>query len=64
MPAREAYARDGVIVIEDFVPTSDCDSLRTRALELVDAHAPQASGTVFSTRDNRHARDAYFEESA
>ena len=64
MSAREAYKRDGVIVIEDFTPPSQCDSLRTRALELVEAHAPAASGTVFCTRDNRHARDAYFVESA
>ena len=62
--AREAYAHDGVIVIEDFVPPLACDSLRARALELVETHTPAASGTVFSTRDNRHALDTYFEESA
>ena len=62
--AREAFARDGVIVLADFVPAAQCDGLRQRALELVATHAPTASGTVFSTLDNRHARDAYFEQSA
>ena len=62
--ARNAYVRDGVVVIEDFVSAARCDLLRQRALELVEEHAPAASGTVFSTRDNRHAKDAYFEESA
>ncbi|MEO8102086.1 MAG: phytanoyl-CoA dioxygenase family protein [Betaproteobacteria bacterium] len=62
--AREAYARDGVVVLEDFVPAAHCDALRARALELVARFAPAASRTVFSTRDNRHARDKYFEESA
>ena len=61
---REAFARDGVIVLEDFVPAAQCDLLKQRALELVAEYAPCAPGTVFSTRDNRHARDAYFEESA
>lgn len=62
--ARHAFVRDGVIVIEDFVPAAQCDALKQRALALVAEHAPQAPGTVFSTRDQRHARDAYFEASA
>jgi phytanoyl-CoA hydroxylase len=61
---RAAFDRDGVVVIEDFVDAARCDALRDRALELVAEHAPQAPGTVFSTRDQRHARDAYFEASA
>lgn len=62
--ARAAFDRDGVIVIEDFVSGARCDALRQRALALVAEHAPNAPGTVFSTRDQRHARDAYFEASA
>ena len=62
--ARDAFARDGVIVLEDFVPSHECDRLKQRALELVEEVGPRASGTVFSTRDNRHAKDAYFEASA
>ncbi|MBC8056445.1 MAG: phytanoyl-CoA dioxygenase family protein [Rhizobiales bacterium] len=62
--AVDAYGRDGVIVIENFVSAAACDALRGRALELVAEHAPRAPGTVFSTRDQRHAKDAYFEASA
>lgn len=62
--ASAAYARDGVIVIEDFMPAERCAALRERALELVATHAPAAPGTVFSTRDQRHAQDTYFEASA
>ena len=62
--AQDAFVRDGVIVLEHFVPAAQCDRLKQRALELVAQHAPAASGTVFSTRDNRHAKDAYFENSA
>ena len=62
--ARDAYVRDGVIVIEAFVSAAQCDQLKQRAVELVAEHAPAATGTVFSTLDNRHAKDSYFEESA
>ncbi len=62
--ARDAFHRDGVIVLEYFVPAGQCDALKQRALELVERVAPAAPGTVFSTRDNRHAKDAYFQESA
>jgi len=61
--ARAAYARDGVVVIEDFVAAAQCEALRERAMELVTERAPHAPGTVFSTRDQRHAQDAYFEAS-
>ncbi len=62
--ARVAFERDGVIVIDDFASAAACDGLRERALQLVAEHAPNAPGTVFSTRDQRHAKDAYFEASA
>ena len=62
--AIDAYRRDGLLVIEDFVDAAACLALRERALALVAEHAPKAPGTVFSTRDQRHAKDAYFEASA
>ena len=62
--AADAYQRDGVIVIDNFVSAAQCAALKQRALELVALHAPTASGTVFSTTDNRHAKDRYFEQSA
>ena len=62
--AGAAFARDGVIVIDGFATHAACDLLRERALALVAEHAPHAPGTVFSTRDQRHAKDRYFEDSA
>lgn len=60
---RAAYARDGFLVFEDFVPAADCDALKARAAELVQGFDPGAARTVFSTADQAHARDAYFRES-
>lgn len=60
---RGAYARDGFLVLEDFVPLADCDALKARAAELVASFDPGPARTVFSTADQAHARDAYFRES-
>jgi len=57
-----AYARDGFLVLEGFLPSSDCDALQARAAELV-ASWDRGTRTAFSTRDQSHARDLYFRES-
>ena len=60
---RAAYDRDGFLVLKDFLPAADCDALQARAGELVAAFDPGPARTVFSTRDQGHARDRYFQES-
>ena len=59
----EAYARDGFLVLPGFLSPSDCDALQARAAELVAAFDAGPARTVFSTRDQAHARDRYFQES-
>ena len=58
-----AYDRDGFLVLKDFVPAIDCDALQARVAELIRAFDPGPARTVFSTRDQGHARDRYFQES-
>jgi phytanoyl-CoA hydroxylase len=58
-----AYDRDGFLVLRDFLPTADCDALQACAAELVASFDPGPARTVFSTRDQGHARDRYFQES-
>jgi phytanoyl-CoA hydroxylase len=58
-----AYDRDGFLVLEDFVSAEDCDALQARAAELVAGFDPGPTRTVFSARDQGHARDRYFQES-
>ena len=62
--ALDAFAQDGALVIENFVPAAQCAALRERAEAVVVQHAPATSHTVFSTQDQSHARNAYFEQSA
>jgi phytanoyl-CoA hydroxylase len=59
----EAYARDGFLVLRDFLPAGQCDALQARAAELAAGCDPGPGRTVFSTRDQGHARDRYFQES-
>jgi phytanoyl-CoA hydroxylase len=62
-PDLEAYRRDGFLVLRDFLPMHECDALQVRIAELVAALDPGPARTVFSTRDQGHARDAYFRDS-
>lgn len=57
------YRRDGFLVLEGFLPVEDCDALQARAAELVAGVDAGAARTVFSARDQSHARDRYFRES-
>lgn len=58
-----AFAADGYLLVEDFMPAELCDRLRARALQLVEDFDAEAHATVFSTTSAAHARDAYFQES-
>jgi phytanoyl-CoA hydroxylase len=58
-----AYQRDGFLVVPDFLSAADCDVLQARAAALVAAADPRPARTIFSTRDQGHARDRYFLES-
>ena len=62
-PDLAAYDRDGFLVLKDFLSAADCDALQARAGELVAAFDPGPARTIFSTRDQGHARDRYFRES-
>jgi phytanoyl-CoA hydroxylase len=59
----EAFAEDGYLVVEDFMPAELCDALQARARQLVEDFDAEAHATVFSTTSAAHARDAYFQES-
>ena len=59
----DAFGRDGVIVLRDFVPVSACERLRDRALELVDEFDPESVRSIFSTTKQTQLNDDYFSES-
>ena len=62
-PDLAAYARDGFLVLDGFLPPADCDALQSRAAELVAGFDPGPLPTIFSARDQGHAGERYFQES-
>jgi phytanoyl-CoA hydroxylase len=57
------YARDGFLVLENFVEGDDCDALRARAKELVRDFDPKGVVSIFSTQEQTRTSDDYFLES-
>jgi phytanoyl-CoA hydroxylase len=60
---RARFERDGYLVLPGFVPASECDAMRARMAELIEAFEPGEVATVFSTTRRSHAQDRYFLES-
>ena len=58
-----SYGRDGFLVVPNFLSAAECDALQARVAELVAGVDPGLARTIFSTRDQGHARDRYFLES-
>ncbi len=59
----DAFERDGVIVLRDFVAVSACKRLRDRALELVDAFDAESVRSIFSVTKQTQLNDDYFIDS-
>jgi phytanoyl-CoA hydroxylase len=57
------FARDGYLMLPDFVAPSECEALRERMNVLIDAFEPGEVATIFSTTSHSHAQDRYFLES-
>lgn len=60
---KEEYQRNGFLVIQDFVPASICKLLMDRANALIDNFDPSIVKTIFSTKDQKHAKAKYFLDS-
>lgn len=57
------YERDGLLILEDFVPTTTCDQLRARAAHLVQEFDPAGVVSIFTTHGQSRVADDYFLES-
>ncbi len=57
---RDAYLRDGFLLLPNFVPVEDCRALQRRVDARVTAFDPEALCSVFSTHEQTRTADAYF----
>lgn len=58
--AKQQFDRDGYIVLPDFKSPREIAELRHRAGEIVDGFDPGERRSIFTTRDQALATDAYF----
>jgi phytanoyl-CoA hydroxylase len=58
------YRERGYAVLESVIPADQLDSIRTAAIRIVDEFDPDRHRTIFTTRNQNHAQDRYFLESA
>ena len=58
-----AFARDGYLILENFVDTAACNQLITHTESLVKAFDPGEVASIFSTRSQSHKADDYFRSS-
>ncbi len=61
---RERFERDGFAVLPALIPTTQLDTIRQAAQDIVAAFDIDRHRTVFSTADGDSGRDRYFMESA
>lgn len=57
---RAAFDKTGVVIVKNFAIAKECEGLKQRAFELIDAFDIDAHRTVFSTTTQAHADDEYF----
>ena len=57
---KEEYQEDGYLIINDFMPADICDHLMARAHRLIDNFDISEVKTIFSSDDQRNARQEYF----
>jgi phytanoyl-CoA hydroxylase len=61
---RTQFAENGYVVRESVIPPARLDSIRSAAQRIVGAFDADSHRTIFTTRNQDHAQDAYFLDSA
>lgn len=60
---REAFERDGVLVLDGLISHAACDRLKARMADMVAGFDVSEHRSVFSSKSEAHAQDRYFLES-
>ena len=57
---KQAFERDGVLVLDKLVSADMCDNLRSHMLETISSFDATEHSSIFSTTQQTHAQDEYF----
>lgn len=60
---KQNYHRDGFLILNDFIEKNVCDLLIEQARKLIENYDAVGMKTIFSSKDQHHARNLYFLES-
>ena len=60
MDRAETFEKDGFLIMENFYTKNECEDAMRRIHQLVDEFDPAENSTIFSTENQKHARDEYF----
>lgn len=60
---KEDYAKNGFLVLPNFLSPATCDLLINRAKKLINESDLSSVKTIFSAKDQRHAKSLYFLDS-
>ena len=58
-----AWNEDGFLVLENFVSADACDALKAHCETLLNDFDPGSIASIFSTKDQSHRADSYFQDS-
>ncbi|HEY6803113.1 MAG TPA: phytanoyl-CoA dioxygenase family protein [Pyrinomonadaceae bacterium] len=56
----DQYSSDGFLVVENFISSQECDSLRDRVAEMLEEFDPAGLVSIFSTNEQSRVADEYF----
>lgn len=59
----DTFHQQGFLIVNDFVRKDICELLMDRAHHLIDKFDPKTTSTIFSTKDQKHAKQRYFLDS-
>ncbi len=57
---KQAFERDGVLVLDNLVPHELCDGLKAHMKETINSFDVNEHSSIFSTTEQTHAQDEYF----
>ena len=57
---KQAFERDGVLVLDNLVSADMCDGLRRHMMETISSFDATEHSSIFSTTQQTHAQDEYF----
>ena len=57
------WQENGFLIFDNFYSQNDCEKLKTHATNLIDSFDPNENKVIFSTKEQNHSSEEYFQTS-